>query len=146
MFERGGWKAVDRAYRRLPTTSAQIMFPERYFGREGAVDVPDAQPPGPGWRLIDEQAFGAASLLWLFQAPGRDTDRELSNARDRAAAWAGGELRVYGRRSRTAARLTLVQRRGETGLCSSVRAWLEAAELRGSVRCSGRLVRARLGA
>jgi hypothetical protein len=144
VFEREGWKAVDRAYRRPPATSAQIMFPQRYFAREQAVDPPDARPPGRGWKLVDRQAFGAANLLWLFEAPGGDTGRGLSNARERAAAWAGGELRVFGRGGKTAVGVTLVERRGERGLCASMRAWFKAAERRGSIRCSGRIIHASL--
>jgi hypothetical protein len=144
VFERGGWKAVDRAYRKPPTTSAQILFPERFFAREPARDAPDPEPPGRGWKLIEEQSFGAASLLWLFEAPGGDTNRELSDARERAEAWAGGELRVFGRGGKTAVRLTLVERRGERDLCASMREWLKAADRRGTVRCSRRVVRANL--
>ena len=144
LYERGGWRAVDRAYRRLPQTSAQILFPERYFARELARDAPDPQPPGPGWRLIEQQAFGAANLLWLFESPGGKTDRELSDARERAAAWAGGELRVFSRGGNTVVALSLVERRGELDLCASMRTWLKAADRRGTVRCSGRVVRANL--
>lgn len=144
VFQRGGWKAVDRAYASAPPTSAQIMFPQRYFGREQAVDAPDARPPARGWKLLDVQAFGAANLLWLFEAPGGDTGRELADARQRAAAWAGGELRVFGRGGKTAVGVTLVQRRGERDLCASMRAWFKAAERRGSIRCSGRIIRASL--
>jgi hypothetical protein len=144
LFERGGWKAVDRAYRRLPQTSAQILFPERYFARERARDAPDPQPPSRGWKLVEQQAFGAANLLWLFEAPGGDIRRELSGARERAAAWAGGELRVFSRGGRTVVGLSLVERRGERDLCGSMRTWLKAADRRGSVRCSGRVVRANL--
>jgi hypothetical protein len=144
LFERGGWKAVDRAYRRLPQTSAQILFPERYFARERGRDAPDPQPPGLGWKLLEQQAFGAANLLWLFEAPGGDTARGLSDARERAAAWAGGELRVFSRGGKTVVGLSLVERRGERDLCGSMRAWLKAADRRGSVRCSGRVVRANL--
>jgi hypothetical protein len=144
VFERGGWKAVDRAYASPPATSAQIMFPQRYFGREQAVDAPDARPPARGWKLVDVQAFGAANVLWLFEAPGGDTRRELADARKRAAAWAGGELRVFGRGGKTAVGVTLVERRGERDLCASMRAWFKAAERRGSIRCSGRIIRASL--
>jgi hypothetical protein len=144
LFERGGWKAVDRAYRRLPQTSAQIMFPERYFARERAIDPPDPPSPGSGWKLIDEQAFGAANLLWLFQAPGGDPAREPPDARERAAAWAGGELFVWQRGRRTTVTLTLVERRGERNLCASMRTWFRAAERKGAVRCSGRVIRANL--
>jgi hypothetical protein len=144
VFDRGGWKAVDRAYGNPPTTSAQIMFPERYFAREGARNAPDPQPPGGGWKLVEEQAFGAANLLWLFEAPGGVRGRRLSDARERAAAWAGGELRVFSRGATTVLGLSLVERRGERDLCASMRAWFRAADRRGSIRCSGRVVRANL--
>jgi hypothetical protein len=144
LYERGGWKAVDRAYRRLPRTSAEIMFPERYLARERRVDVPDPASPGRGWRLLDRQAFGAANLLWLFQAPGGDPAREPPDARERAGAWRGGELSVWRRGGRTAVTLALLSRRGAPDLCESVRSWFQAARRRGGVQCSGRIVRANL--
>jgi hypothetical protein len=146
VFERGGWKAVNRAYRRPPQTSAQVMFPERYFAREPAAQAPDPRPPGSGWTLLDEQAFGAASLLWLFEAPGGETAKELADTRERAAAWAGGTLSVWSRQGKIAVGLTLVERRGERDLCASMRAWLKAAERRGSVRCAGSVIHANLHA
>jgi hypothetical protein len=144
LFQRGGWKAVGRAYRRLPQTSAQIMFPGRYTARERAVDPADAPSPGSGWRLVERQAFGAAHLLWLLQAPGGDPAREPPDARERAAAWAGGELFMWQRGGRTRVTLTLVERRGERDLCGSMREWFRAAERKGVVRCSGRIIRANL--
>jgi hypothetical protein len=144
LYRRGGWKAVDRAYRRPPTTTAQVMFPERYFARERAIAAPRVRPPGRGWKEIDRNAVGAADLLWLFEAPGGETARELSDTRKRAAAWAGGELRVWSRGKQRAVTLSLVERRGERDLCASVRAWFEAAERRGAVGCSGRFIRANL--
>jgi hypothetical protein len=144
VFERGGWKAVNRAYKRPPRTSAEVLFPERYFARVRAADAPDPRAPGHGWDLLDVQAVGAAHLLWLFEAPGGDTQNELPEARERAKAWAGGKLHVYGRGGKTAVGLTLVQRRGERSLCASMRAWRKAAHRRGSVRCSGRVIRATL--
>jgi hypothetical protein len=144
LYDRGGWRAVDRAYRRLPQTSAQIMFPGRYAAGERATDPPDAQPPGAGWRLVERQAFGAANLLWLLQAPGGDPAREPPDARERAAAWAGGELFLWQRGGRTRLTLTLVERRGGRDLCASMREWFRAAEREGVVRCSGRVIRANL--
>jgi hypothetical protein len=144
LFERSGWIAVDRAYRRLPQTSAQIMFPGRYAARERAIDPPDAPAPGSGWRLAERQAFGAANLLWLFQAPGGDPAREPPDARERAAAWAGGELFMWQLGASTRVTLTLVERRGERDLCGSMREWFRAAQRKGVVRCSGRVIRANL--
>jgi hypothetical protein len=144
LYDRGGWTAVNRAYRRPPTTTAQVLFPERYFARERAITPPRTQPPGRGWSELDRNAVGAADLLWLFEAPGGETARALSAARERAAAWAGGELRVWGRGKQRAVTLALVERRGERDLCLSMRAWFKAAERNGGIRCSGRVIRANL--
>ena len=139
--ERGGWKSVDEAYRRPPRSSAEILFPERFGRGPGPVDPSDPPEPGPGWRRIDRQAFGAADLLWLFEAPGGDEDRALSGARDRVAAWAGGELRTWANGSMTAVALRLVDRGPGGRLCASVREWRAAARLDARISCPGREVR-----
>ena len=144
LYERGGWRAVDRAYANPPTTSAQIMFPERYFAREDADFPPAPRSPGRGWTRLSSAAIGAADLLWLFEAPGDDAGAALSDARERAAAWAGGTLHVWARGERTAVALALVERRGERDLCASMRAWLqrlgEVRRRKSAVRCRGRSV------
>src|SRR6201999_3921871 len=56
----GGWAAVDGAYADPPTTTAQILFPERYTAGEGAVDVPDPQAPdGAGGEEVRRVTLGA---------------------------------------------------------------------------------------
>ena len=141
LYRRGGWRAVDRAYRRLPASTAEIMFPERY-GRGGRpADPPDPPGPGGGWKRLDRQAFGALDLLLLFEAPGDDVDEELDGARDRAGSWAGGELHTWTRGKQTAVALALVDRRAGGTLCESMKAWREAAGVEGVVSCSGRQVR-----
>ena len=139
LHERGGWKAVDRAYRDPPGSSAEILFPERY----GHAAVDPADPPGLGgaWRRIDRQAFGAADLLWLLQAPGGDEDRALADVRDRVAAWTGGEVHTWASGRRTAVALRLVDRRPGGALCASMKAWRTAARLEAEIRCVGRSVR-----
>ncbi|HEX5096627.1 MAG TPA: hypothetical protein VFX21_11460, partial [Acidimicrobiia bacterium] len=82
----GGWPAVDDAYENAPTTTAQIMFPDRYTSGEGAVAVPDPQSPGDGWEHVRTTTFGAAELMFLLQ------DAFVNEPRDRAAAWAGGKV------------------------------------------------------
>ena len=142
LYRRGGWPAVNRAYRRLPPSSAAVMFPERYVRGERPVDPPDPREPGPGWRRIDRQAVGAADLLLLFEAPGGDAGHALDDARERVRAWAGGELHAWARGGRTAVALRLVERPAEHALCGSLEAWSVAARLRVAVvRCAGRHVR-----
>ena len=124
----GGWRAVDRAYDEPPTTTAQVLFPERYEAREAAVDPRDPAAPGGSWRAEPKRAIGAAELAWLLEAPGGDAERALDDPTGRARAWAGGELHQWADAGRTAAALVLVERAGgPTPLCATVTAWYRAA-------------------
>ena len=148
LYRRGGWAAVDRAYRKLPASTAQILFPQRYIEGERPVDTPALGSPGRGWKRLDRTAVGAADLLWLFEAPGNERSRALTTPRRRAAAWAGGQAAIWTRGPRTTLTLVLAERRGaRPRLCASMRAWARAARRpAGAITCSGRLVRASLRA
>jgi hypothetical protein len=143
LYERGGWAAVDKAYRRPPVSTAQILFPGRYDRNERPVAPPPAPSPGAGWKRFYRSAVGAADLLWLFEAPGDRTSKALSSPRARAAAWAGGHAVVWTQGRRTALTMALVERRGaRPRLCASMRAWAKAAgKPAGAVTCAGRVVR-----
>jgi hypothetical protein len=129
LYTHGGWAAVDDAYANPPTTTAQILFSERYAAGEPAIDPRDSQSPGPGWMRADVQAFGAADLLFLFEAPGDEVDDGLNDPLGRAAAWGGGEVQLWTWRGGQdyATAILLVQREGERGLCNSVRDWYRRA-------------------
>ncbi len=146
LYKRGGWAAVDQAYRRPPASTAQIMFPARYDRNERPVAAPPAASPGPGWKRFYRLAIGAADLDWLFEAPGDRTSKALSQPRARAAAWAGGHAVVWTKDRRAALTMALVERRGaRPRLCASMRAWARAAgKPASSIRCAGRVVRADL--
>jgi hypothetical protein len=146
LYRRGGWNAVDEAYRRPPVSTAQILFPRRYIAHERPVAPPPAPSPGAGWKRFSHAAVGAADLLWLFEAPGDKPARALSQPRRRAAAWAGGMAVIWTRGPRTALELTLVERRGvRPRLCASMRAWAKAAGRPASgITCAGRIVRVSL--
>ncbi|TDD64321.1 hypothetical protein E1262_28640 [Jiangella aurantiaca] len=128
VFLDGGWEAVDRTYTEVPTTTAQILFPDRYHAEEDAVDVRD--PAGlDGWEVVRADTFGAADLLFLLEAPGDDENAALSDPKDRVAAWAGGEVAVWGRGEDTALTLVLADRGedGATPLCDTVTEFYPAA-------------------
>jgi hypothetical protein len=120
----GGWDAVDAAYDDLPTTSAEILDPQRYG--TGAVDPRDPGDLGGDWRRGRTTTLGAADLLWLFEAPGDDTTRALEDARTRALAWTGGELAVWTSGGDTAVGVALTQR-PDGPLCDAVTTWYERA-------------------
>ena len=125
LYERGGWEAVDRALADPPTTTAQVLFPSRYFAREAPVPprAPDGLPAA--WRATEPLAFGAADLLFLFEAPGGSPDRALDDPLGRAGTWAGGALHVWTRGADTATATLLSEREGgnEPRLCDSIVSW-----------------------
>lgn len=122
---RGGWELVDAAYTRTPSTSLEILEPERYLtGETDLTDPRDPGSPGPGWEEVDQAAVGAADLLFLFEAPGGDTSRALDDPREAALHWRGGEARIWERAGSHAVGIALA---GETGLCDAITTWYRAA-------------------
>jgi hypothetical protein len=89
---RGGTAEIDGALRRLPTTTEQILHPERYPGDVPArVDVPDlAVELGPGWGDLDVMQVGEA---WLAAMLGLRL--ESATAEAAAAGWDGGLYRAF---------------------------------------------------
>jgi hypothetical protein len=127
LYAEGGWEAVNDAYRDPPTTSAQILFPDRYTAGEEAVDPPDPGDPGRGWQLEGRHELGAANLLWLFEAPGGRRSGALDGARTGASAWAGGEVHLWQRGPDTALGVSLAEREGLDVLCSAMSHWYAVA-------------------
>ena len=120
----GGWKAVDAAYDRLPETSAEILDPQRY--PTAAVDVRGPGDPGGDWQRRRATTFGAADLLWLFEAPGDDTSQAIDGPREQALAWTGGELTLWTDEDATAVGLALTQT-ADGPLCDALVTWYERA-------------------
>lgn len=127
LYAKGGWKAIDDAYAHAPTTTAQVLFPDRYLSREQATDPTDPGAPGGDWRRGPKQSLGAAQLLWLLKAPGGNADKALSDAKGRVAAWAGGEVQMWTKDGATAVGIALVERPGGPGLCATMADWYQAA-------------------
>jgi hypothetical protein len=144
LYQHGGWETVNRSYDDPPTTTAQILFPDRYRQGEDALDPRDTGRLGARWRLDGTHALGAATLLWLLEAPGGDPARAIGDPVSGAGAWGGGELRLWTRGEASAVGLSLVERPGSDVLCSAVTDWYEAsfpgAEPQGSATGGGRLI------
>ena len=126
-YAAGGWDAVDDAYREPPTTTAQILFPERYSRDDGRIDVPDTRRLASPWRPEGTHQFGAAILLWLLEAPGGDPGRAVGEPAAAARAWAGGEVRLWTRGRSSAVGLALSEGKGEDVLCEAISRWYAAA-------------------
>jgi hypothetical protein len=84
--KRGGWAAVDRAWRELPQTTEQVLHIAKYDAREAAIEI--AVPPidalGAGWSAVLDDVMGEAGLVLTFGewAPG-------ASATEAAAGWGG---------------------------------------------------------
>jgi hypothetical protein len=92
LADEGGVPAVNAALRRFPTTTEEVLHPERYGkGEPTAVDVPDFAPMfGEGWRDLDVMIVGELWLRVLLDT--RTTTQEASTA---AAGWDGGIYRAW---------------------------------------------------
>jgi hypothetical protein len=81
LVDRGGVAAVDAAYGAPPTTTEQVLAPERYVAGEGPVAV--ATPPAEG-PVIDEGVIGEWALALLLSGGVPD-----QASRQAAAGWGG---------------------------------------------------------
>jgi hypothetical protein len=97
----GGWRAVDAAWRELPTTTEQILHLAKWRAHEPAlvVKAPTFATLGAGWASVDEDTNGELGLRIAFQewmadesankaAEGWGGDREslVANGEQEAAA------------------------------------------------------------
>jgi hypothetical protein len=94
----GGWAAVDAAFGKPPTSTEQILHPEKYDSGEAptVVDLPDdlAARMGVGWSLGLEDTLGEFQLkLWLANAAG-GVATDQANATKAAAGWGGDRVAV----------------------------------------------------
>src|SRR6185436_3813647 len=65
---RGGWAAVDELWRNPPTTSEQMLHPEKLLAREPAepIGVPVAPPAGPS-AVLYHDVMGEQSVRLMFE-------------------------------------------------------------------------------
>ncbi len=89
--KKGGWAAVDQAWRDPPTTTEQILHPEKYLAREGAKPVPAPPAPhnGPTDRVYLDQ-LGEQGLRLLFEEW-----MPLGTAAQSASGWGGDQIAVF---------------------------------------------------
>jgi hypothetical protein len=132
-FEAGGWEGIDAAYREPPRSTHEILFP-------GTRILP-SDPRDPvaigGWTSRTVVGWGAADLMFLFEAPGGDPGRRIDGARDAVAGWRGGEVHVLERESGVAVLLALDQQEGPA-LCAAIGSWYAEAFPDDDVEPSGR--------
>jgi hypothetical protein len=92
LADQGGPAVVNRALRRFPTTTEQILHPSKFPGDVAeTVDVPDFAPTfGPTWRDHDVMIVGEVWLKALL-----NLRLEEDAAASAAAGWDGGLYRAW---------------------------------------------------
>jgi hypothetical protein len=90
----GSWRAVDALYARMPTSTEQILHPEKYAANEApvAVTLPAdlATRLGAGWSVPLQDTFGEFQTgVWL-----RESGVARADASAAAAGWGGDRLAV----------------------------------------------------
>ena len=88
----GGWAAVDQVFERLPTSTEQVLHPEKYESNEAPVEVtlPSdlAGGMGDGWTVAFQDTWGEFQTgVWL-----RGAGVAVADATDAAAGWGGDRL------------------------------------------------------
>jgi hypothetical protein len=102
--EKGGFAAVDAAWRDLPTSTEQILHPEKYERREGPLAVAPPPPPEAGPKsplfldVLGEQGLRFVLEEWM----------PLVSAASAASGWGGDQLAVFADGDRRAVGVHLV--------------------------------------
>jgi hypothetical protein len=99
LYSRGGWGEVDRAYLDPPQTTEQILHPDKYLRREGALVVEPYKLDyglGAGWRLTDWGVLGEWET-YLILAHGVDPGGRMEDeaAASAAAGWGGDIFQLF---------------------------------------------------
>ncbi len=103
-YLRAGWEGVNALLAHPPTSSEQILWPEKYFGRadspmEVSLGALEDYRTSQDWSLVEENTLGALSVKILFEG-FLDSARASHVARgwdgDRLAAFSrGDELHLF---------------------------------------------------
>ena len=131
VFREEGWAGLNRALRRPPTTTAQILFADRFLSGEGARNPQALGNPGKEWKKQQAGDFGAAHLKSMFEAPGDDEESAMSKVLGRVASWAGGRYEVWTKKKQGrqyTVGVSFVEHKDHRGvLCASLNKWYETA-------------------
>jgi hypothetical protein len=98
LYEKGGWDAVDQAYKNPPVSTAQILHPEKY---PDVKPVPVTLPSVDGMKLGDMQLQETGTSgeweLFLLLSAGVNQANQLTaaTASKAAAGWAGDQYALY---------------------------------------------------
>ncbi|MFZ7138385.1 MAG: hypothetical protein ACOWW1_08210 [archaeon] len=89
IHQQGGWDAVNQAYTSLPTTTEQILHPEKYLSKENALSV-EAPTVTGDWNLTKTDRFGEYFIYVML-----DHWISAEDAEEASAGWGGDVFSYY---------------------------------------------------
>jgi hypothetical protein len=89
---RGGWKAVDFAFRNLPKSTEQLLHLDKFDKREPPIIVPEPPMPAPGFQKRDADVLGEQGLRMVFEQWALNKDASAA-----AAGWGGDRYLIASR-------------------------------------------------
>jgi len=92
VYERRGWDGVNEMYRDPPTSTAQVLHPEKYLEGWKPVKPDLPSPPGEGWRLLLRDTLGEYFVRQLIRA-----HLDSAAANRSAEGWLGDRVEIYER-------------------------------------------------
>lgn len=87
---RGGWSAVNAAWRDPPLSTEQLRDVERYDAREPPIELPESAAPEAGCRELYRDRLGASTLGCIFAEWVGDT-----KAADVLDGWGGDRVATF---------------------------------------------------
>ncbi len=89
LAEKGGWEKVTEAYGRRPSSTSEILHPERWF--EGFKPESVSLPPvSGGWKEIANDVLGEADFAVMLKLGGLSDDESAGAA----SSWRGDRYRL----------------------------------------------------
>ena len=119
LIEEGGYDAVDEALADPPSTTAEVMRPDRHFDGIEVVDATVEGDPGQGWEPGVAHAFGAFDLQMLL------VHADYGLAARGVDTWSGGQLRSWQRGDEVALGATVAFEEASTAaaVCAALPTW-----------------------
>lgn len=105
VLQRLGQPGLDQAFVRFPSTSSQLLHPQKFFDGDGAHPV-DA--PAAGGALIDHGVLGEMGLLLILEPMQRAGTLSAAETRAATAGWGGDKYVAWDEGARTCVRTAFV--------------------------------------